>query len=159
MGEFQLALMIGAAVTALICMVAGKHRGLVWIATGVASFVVSTWYSRHGWVYPAAITALCDATVCLVVYFSVKEQWEKYLFFLFQGSVLTSILYFVEVIGPHWAYIAVLEAINWLALLLIGTSAISEWLRDARGFSGRLSAHLLGAHRLVWSHRAAPARR
>jgi hypothetical protein len=158
MNEFQLALLVGAAFVALICLVARQPRGLLWIMAGLLSFVVSTWYGRQDMPYPSAITAFCDVLMCFAVYFMARERWEKYIFYLFQASVLTSLLFFVGVIGPHWAYISFLEAINWLALGVIGGTAALSWVQNARGNHYWLVGHLRGARRLVWAPRSPPQR-
>lgn len=130
MDAFQQALAIGAVITALICI--GDRRSLAWIFAGSMSFLISVAYARMVWPYPTAITALCDVVFCLLIYRFRRERWEKYLFLLFQGSVLVSMAYLAGVIGPHWAYVAALEGINWAALVLIGGTRIAGLLKNAR---------------------------
>lgn len=156
MNEFQIALLIGAALTALISI--SQARALLWISVGVASFVISTWYARQSLPYPEAITALCDASICFMLYFLARERWEIYLFVLFQGSVLVSTAYLAGVIGPHWAYIAALEGINWLALCVIGGTAALSWTQNGHGHRGRFVCYLRGADRALHAHVHSPFR-
>lgn len=157
MNEFQIALMIGAALVALISI--REPRALLWIGAGAASFVISTWYARINMPYPEAITALCDASICFLLYFAARERWEIYLFILFQGSVLVSTAYLAGVIGPHWAYIAALEGINWLALGVIGGTSALSWVRYAPS-GNRHWAHnyIRGADRSLHAHVHTPFR-
>lgn len=150
----QQALLIGAAIVALFCILARRWRGLVWIGAGIASFTVSTWYGRQDLPFPSAVTALCDVMVCFAIYLAADEKWERYVFRLFQLSVLASIAYFAGWIGPHSAYVLSLEIINWLALCVIGGTLTLEWLQDARGDHWRVVAHLRAAHRLGWAPRS-----
>lgn len=147
MNEYQFALLIGAAITALITY--RTPRALLWIGVGALSFVLSTLYGRTGLPFPAAITALCDAGVCFAIYFAAKARWEMYLFLLFQGSVLVSTMYLAGIIGPHWAYIAFLEGINWLALGVIGGTAALSWVGHAGRHHNRLVHYLRGADRAL----------
>lgn len=156
MAPEQVALAVGAALVALFCIWRGQWRGALWIAAGTASFTLSTWYGRQTLPYPEAVTALCDAAICFAIYFSARERWERFLFLIFQGSVLVSLSYFAGLIGPHWAYIVGLEIINWLALSLIGGTALLSWLGNAYGYRRGLVGYLRGAHRLVWAPRSPP---
>lgn len=147
MNEFQAALAIGAVITALISH--RTPRALLWIAVGACSFILSTWYARMDLPYPAAMTALFDASVCFLLYFVAKTRWEMYLFLLFQGSVLVSTMYLAGIIGPHWAYIAFLEGINWLALGVIGGTSALSWVDHAGRDRSWLVRHLRGADRAL----------
>jgi hypothetical protein len=124
--EFQIALLIGAALTAALSW--RLPRSLLWISAGVASFVLSTAWARYGLPYPAWFTGVCDASVCLLVYFFGRLKWEMGIGYLFQASVLLSIGYLTGVIGPHYAYIVGLEAINWAALLFINLTVVTSLL-------------------------------
>ena len=147
MSEFQVALLIGAVITALISF--RTPRAVIWIGAGAASFVFSTAYARVGWGYPPAFTAVLDASICFAIYFSAKTRWEMYLFLLFQGSVLVSTMYLAGIIGPHWAYIAFLEGINWLALGVIGGTSALSWIGNAGRDHHWFVRHLRGADRAL----------
>lgn len=150
MDAFQIALALGAFLVILVSL--KDNRALLWVTVGVASFVVSTAYYRSGGPYPTAITALCDASVCLAIYRYWRERWEFYLFILFQGSVLVSLAYLAGLIGPHWAYVAVLEVINWAALVVIGGTRIVRLIRDAVGDHNRTFAFVRGFDRALHAH-------
>lgn len=131
MNEFQLALVIGALITALISF--RLPRAWRWIAAGAASFVASTAYYRYGLPYYPAFTLVCDASVCLAVYAFAKERWEERIYNIFQLSVLISLLYMSNVIADHWLYIVCLELLNWVALLTIGGTAIWDRVKGNAG--------------------------
>lgn len=149
MNEFQIALAIGAVIAVAVAW--RVPRAAMWILAGAMSFIASTAWARYGMPYPPVFTGLCDAAICLGIYFFGKSAWEMRLWRLFQASVLVSLLYFVGVIGPHWAYIVALEAINWLALLLIiGFGVVERYGNAARWRSDsrvRWAFHTLRAER------------
>lgn len=122
MSEYQIALLIGAFVTALISWHLPRAR--LWITAGALSFVVSTAYARYGFPYPPAFTLACDAAVCLLVYARASEEWELRIYDAFRLSVLISLLRMLGLIETQWLYVVSLELCNWLALLVIGGTAI-----------------------------------
>lgn len=123
-------------------------RALWWIGAGAASFTISTAYARYGGDYPPFVTALCDCVVCLLIYFFYKKEWELRIGYLFQLSIILSLGHLTEVIQSHYAYVFGLEAINWLALLLIFWTTVSARLKD----EVRLGRYYRS--RLYWSYRA-----
>ena len=131
MNEFQMALVIGALIAALIAF--RLPRAWRWIAAGAASFVASTAYYRYGLPYYPAFTLVCDASVCLAVYAFAKERWEERIYNIFQLSVLISLLYMSNVIADHWLYVVSLELLNWAALLTIGGTAILDRIKGNVG--------------------------
>lgn len=129
MNEFQVALFLGAALVALIAR--RLDRSLLWIAAGAVSFIASTAWARYHLPMPALFTACCDAAVCFAIYVHAKQVWELLLYQLFRASVLISVVFVGFTIfaksGPSSTYIALLEAVNWIALLLIlGTAAVQR---------------------------------
>jgi hypothetical protein len=156
MSDFQIALALGAAVAALICIVARRWRGLIWIGAGLASFVVSTWYARQELIFAPGMTGFCDALVCFAIFGFADEKWERYVGWAFIVSVAASTFYLADWIGPHWAYIAFLEVLNWLALCVIGGTPILEWTQDAVGARWRVVGHLRSADRLGWARSSSP---
>lgn len=129
MNQFQIALLIGAIVTLL--MSRNLPRSWLWILCGTGSFAVSTAYARYNLPHPEAFAVACDAAVVLAIYHFAKENYELLLWRIFQTMILINILFFVGLIGPRWAYIIVLEVLNWAALFLILGTAITE--RFAQG--------------------------
>lgn len=133
MDWWQLSLLIGAIATMVLS--ANVSRAWLWIMAAGASFVASTAYARLALPHPPFFTMMCDAAVCLVIYFLASRQWEVWLFRAFQLSVLISLIYLVGFIGSHYWYVAALEAVNWAALLLILGTATLQWIgaRDEMG--------------------------
>jgi hypothetical protein len=141
MNEFQIALLIGLCIIGLIS--SKLPRAWLWLACGTTSFVISTAYARFGLPHPPAFTLVCDASVCLSVYFFGKERWEENLWRVFQLSVLISLLYMSNFIADHWLYIVALEILNWAALVLIGGTAILDRARaNGRSFNHHWLPHL-----------------
>jgi hypothetical protein len=131
MSVFQLALCVGAVVAALLAW--KVERSWLWIAAGVASFVASTAWARYDLPLPPLFTALCDASVCLLIYGLARQRFELILFQLFQASVLVSIVFLsLQFLSPgaahHAVYVSILEAINWAALALISGTGIIKWI-------------------------------
>lgn len=132
MSEFQLALLIGAIITAAISK--RLPRAHLWILAGAASFVASTAWARYGMPYPPAFTLAADSAVCLLIYFFGKERWEDKTYTIFQLSVLVSLVYLagpIEIGGvvitmSHWLYVVMLEICNWAALAVIGGTALFD---------------------------------
>lgn len=125
MNRWQMALLGGAVITMILST--RLNRAALWIFAGGVSFILSTAYARHGLPYPPFATMMCDAGVCLAIYFLADRQWEIWLFRIFQASVLVSLCYLTGLIGPHYWYITILEVLNWLALVLIAGTAILQF--------------------------------
>lgn len=126
----------------------GNWRALAWLAAGLASYAVSTAYYRAGLPLHPFVAALCDATVCLLIYRFGGAKWELPLFLVFQLSVLIN---FVQITRgfPTYTYALSLELINWAALLIIigaGTARLADVVVDQMGSGLDRGSHL---HRLV----------
>lgn len=118
------ALLLGALVVSALT-IRSNPRGVVWVGAAALDFIVSTAYWRSGFGYPEAVAGVCDVAVCLAVYSIGRQQWEMWVWRLFQTSLAINVLYLAGNLGifrsiPHDAYASMLEAINWLLLLLIG---------------------------------------
>jgi hypothetical protein len=103
----------------------GNFRAWGWLLAAAASYAVSTVYWRTGLPYGAFIAGMCDALLCLAVYFVGRLKWEMWVWRVFQLSVLVNFVYLggtlqVWPVFSHDTYSIVLEAINWIALLWIG---------------------------------------
>ncbi|OVE94433.1 hypothetical protein B7W85_12850 [Allorhizobium ampelinum] len=131
MNNFQAALALGAGAALIVSL--HIPRAWLWIALGVASFVLSTAYARAGLPFPEAFAIACDMVVVLFIYHLGKEKWEMRLWRIFQTMILLNLLYLWGVIGPHSAYIIVLEILNWIALIVIVGTAAVEWARGVAG--------------------------
>ncbi len=130
MNEFQLALAIAAVGTVILS--SNIKRAGLWVIMAGISFIASTVYEAYNFPHPPFFTALCDASVCLMIYFIATRKWEMWIYRIFQCSVLVSLCYLMGVIGPHYAYIVALELLNWGALFVIGGTAVLQWI-GARG--------------------------
>jgi hypothetical protein len=117
---YQKALLGFAVVAAVIS--ADDRRALLWILAGAADFIITTAYQRSGITTPPypLVTGIADAVVCLALWWFWDRRWEKYLFLIFQLSVLISLFRLIRVIDTNYAYVTALEVCNYLALLVIG---------------------------------------
>lgn len=157
MSEFQLALLIGAIVAAIIS--SNLPRAWLWIMCAAFSFIASTAYYRLGYPYYPIATLIFDGCVCLAIYSRCSERWEEILFRLFQASTLVSLIYAYLLFFSqtpeqnHTLYVALLEIINWLALALVGGVGIADRMRANEGSHVRNWLH--GVHRSLLALRKA----
>lgn len=133
MEPFQIALAIFAVFVGLTSM--NVPRARFWIVTGATSFVATVMYWRLDLPYAPAFAVACDTLVCLTIYFVAREEWEMWLWRIFQLSILVSIAYLVRLIGPHSAYITLLVILNVAALLVIMGTGIVGRIKANGGFS------------------------
>lgn len=137
--DFQLALLIGALITAIIA--SSLPRAHMWILGGSLSFIASTAYYRYGYPHYPLFTLACDGLLCLAIYALAKERWELWLMRLFRLSVFVSLIYssllfYSPSFANHYVYVVVLEFINWGALALIaGTKVLDEVGDNEGGFA------------------------
>jgi len=131
MTEVDISLLIGALIVGALSY--RNPRGLLWIVVAGLSYINASIAWRLGLPYAEAITGFGDAGVCLAVYFGGRERWEMWIWRLFQTSVAISLFYLAGNLGifyawPHDAYSILMEAVNWLLLLLIGSTAALQWI-------------------------------
>lgn len=164
MSIYHISLLIAALAVAAISW--RLNRALLWIGAMAASFIVSVSYlylAPQGyvgsgidtWLPPASVIAgLCDAAVATSIYVLGKRRWEIALYTLVVASVLVNATYAAgemmrwPPIPPREVYAIILEAINYAALLLIGGTAIIQWIgkHDVRR---NLFGRLVGLARLA----------
>ena len=150
MNSWQLALAIAAAATGILAYDVPRAR--LWIIVGAFDFAVTTAYARYGLPYPSFFTAIIDALVCVAIFFIASRRWELWLMRIFQAMVLVDMTYFIAANvllvpnPPHYTFVCILETLNWLALFIIGGTAIFERVWNA----GNIPRH----HRAGYIHRA-----
>lgn len=133
-------LLIGALIAAGLSW--RQPRALLWITLAAVDYAVSVAYWRSGLPYAEGISGMYDAAVCIAIYFGARERWELAIYRLFQVSVAVNFLFLAGNLRIFYAididtYSIILEAINWLTLLLIG----------GMGTAQRLGAYVDYAHR------------
>lgn len=131
MNEFQIALLMGAILTALISGVLPMAR--LWILAGAVSFVASVIWAGYSMPYPPFFNVMADAIVCLLIYFGASEKWELKLYNIFQLSILLNLMRLAGVMNDNYLYGVMLELCNWAALALIAVTAILARMRDDTG--------------------------
>ena len=124
MSAIDMALLLGAIVVSLLSY-QYSPRKVIWIGAAALDFVISTAYWRSGLPYAEGVGGACDVAVCLAVYSFGKQRGEMWVWHLFQTSLAINTLYLAGNLSiirpiPHDIYSTLLEAINWLLLLLIG---------------------------------------
>ncbi len=122
LNEFQLAILVGAIIAALISY--KLPRALLWMFLGGTVAVACDFYYAYGLPRPAAFTLASDALLCLSIHWFAKERWELRIFNIYQLSVLISLLRLPGVIASPYVYTLLLELLNWAALLFIAGTAI-----------------------------------
>lgn len=127
MSIYQLSLLVGAAVAALVAW--GNWRAIGWLAALQISIAVSVAYWKSGLPYGEAVAGGCDAAVCLGIYFFGKYLWEMWVWRLAQLMLLVNLCYLAGNVGifyniDHDVYSSILEVINWIAIASIGGTAI-----------------------------------
>lgn len=140
MSIFHIALIIGALVAALLSW--GDWRAIGWLVAAQISLAVSVAYWGSGLPYAEAVAGMCDAAICLCVYFWGRFNWELVVWRAFQLSVLVNIVYLAGNIGifatiPHDVYASLLEFINWSVILFIGGAGLLRRINGNPGWARR----------------------
>jgi len=164
MSEYHAALLIAAIISGGASY--NVPRAWLWIGCLAASFIVSVAYlynapqgytggSLWAWWPPSSVIAgLCDVAVCLALRAWGVRLWESLLFTLMLFSVAVNIAYSASIllnwppIPPQEAYAIILEAINYIALIIIGGTGILKSI-------GSIDAHSDFFRRIVHSIRVA----
>lgn len=155
MSAFETALLCGVIVAALVSY--NRPRALLWLALGAADYLfTSAWADLRFSLHPF-ITAMTDATVCIVIYVVCKwrggQRWELGVYAAFWLSVGVGFLKLSGYLDTGNAsatlYPLLLEAANWLAILSIFASGtlrlVDVWVFNLDG-----AGHNRGfLHRLV----------
>lgn len=131
MTSVDLGLLAGLLLAALLAH--RDQRALFWLGAAALSYIVSVMYWRLGGPHAAFIAGLCDAAVCLAIYFFARYWWEMRVWNLFQISMAINFAYLGGEMGlwnslPHNTYSIMLESVNWLALLWIGGNGAMQTL-------------------------------
>ena len=127
-------------VTAALIAMAASHktpRAWLWIGLGGASFIASSllWAYGNKEAHPLfAFTA--DALVVFSMHLWIRERWEISLLLLFMVSVFINLMKLGGFMPAGEIYPAMLEIINWLALLWITGVGLTDLLNqhDRRTF-------------------------
>jgi hypothetical protein len=135
MNIFQIALLVGAGVTALISW--KVTHALLWIGLAGVNAVAGYLYLWRDLPHPTAFIFAADCLLCLAVHWLAKERYELWIFHAYQFSVLISLLRLAGVITNEYLYFTLLELVNWAVLLLISGTAIL----GKAGASGRFFLH------------------
>ena len=119
-------MIIGYAVAAMVAMSA--PRAIAWLAVSATVFVASSVYWRWGGAHPELVAGGLDAAVCLAIYFFGRQRWEMWVWRLFQVMLLINIIRLTGSVGifhniDHTAYAVLLEAMNWLVIIVAGGTA------------------------------------
>lgn len=125
---YQIALVVGAVITLVIAW--EVPRAALWIALGGLSFVASSLWHDAGFPYGAAFGAATNFVVWLFIFSWARQQWEMRVINCFQAMIATDIVYFglqlYSTHPSHYAFATLLELWNWLALVVIASTAIME---------------------------------
>lgn len=132
----------------MLCVVAGiaivsreNPRGLAWIAVLTVNYLVSSFNWSLGGPTPELVAGLCDAAVCLLIYFAGRYIWEMRLWLTCLTMLAVNFGYLLHNIlnagvFSHDVYASVLEVLMVASLAIIGgVSAFAEHgSTDGRSF-------------------------
>lgn len=141
MDKYQTTLLIGACIVALLNY--SQPRVLLWVLAGALDFLYTGWYQFHQFAcvyvpyfqetaclsYPF-MTGVTDATVAGVITTCGLYRWERWVGYVFIGSVGISAAYLFGAITTNFDYVKWLEIANWLALLFMGGVGIVRLIDD-----------------------------
>jgi len=132
--QWELALLVGAAVVAAVSRF--DHRALLWVALGTVEFALTTIYARHSvpWLPSAFVSGIADAGVAFALITFAQRRWEGALGYVFEFMMMVSFIRLMGLLPDHYVYAVALEALNWVALLLVGGAAL---LRRVDGYLAR----------------------
>lgn len=109
------------AVAAAVAAVSVRNpRGILWVACLAASYFISGLWWRSGYTNGALVTFMCDTAVFLAIYSAGRKRWELWLLGVQFCMVMTSLVYAIMPGIEHEVYSIILEALNAVALILIG---------------------------------------
>ena len=126
-------------------------RAWLWIGIGGASFVASSLLWAYGDKSTHPLFAFtCDALVCLALHLWARSLWELPILLLFTVSVFINLVKLGGFMPAGEIYPAMLEIINWLALLWITGVGLIDLLNqyDRRNFH-RLHSRLHMSYRAL----------
>lgn len=141
-------LLIGALIAAGLSW--RQPRALLWIGLAAIDYAVSVTYWRLDLPYAEGFAGVCDALVCLSVYFLAKERWELVIYRLFQVSVAVNFLFLAGNLGIFYkididSYSILLEALNWLTLLLVGGMGLADRVGARLDYARRPRGRFFGS--------------
>lgn len=116
-------------------------RGLLWLSALLLDYVISTAYWRSGLTNPELATGLCDAAVCVAIFFIGKSIWELRVWTVFMVSLVTNFVYLASNISganfiDHDIYSSIEEVLNAVAVFVIAfaSGALISGDIDGRSF-------------------------
>ena len=117
--------MFVATAVVLLSLFAGQTRPAFWVLAIVIDLALSTTWWTHGLPYGDVFTAGCDFTLCVLIYIFAANLYERWVFILYQCSMLVSIIDLgASIWAPGWldhdTYSSALEVINYLAFVILG---------------------------------------
>ncbi|TXH09165.1 MAG: hypothetical protein E6R03_17145 [Hyphomicrobiaceae bacterium] len=142
MSDYEIAQLIAAGAALIPCWMSRNLRGAGWVLAISLNLVLSTAVWTNGLPYPAAIVAIIDCLLFVAIFQLGRNVWEKWLFILYQGSMLVSIIRLaMDIWAPgeanHALYSSLLEICNYAAFLVIGS--ISGIKATSNDFRARLA--------------------
>jgi hypothetical protein len=186
MSGYELALLIGFAIAVLVAAICQNRRAVGWLCLAAGVYIISEIYARvfgqttftvstFRWDFQVPtgplVSGLFDAGIVMAVYFFGRFRWElSVVWRLFQASLGVNIWYLATLARvplvpslTHNDYAAILEIINWLALLFVGGTAILLRTGAADAFAtgpgGRVRRALAALYRersaVPFTHRGA----
>ncbi len=139
MSFFQIAMM---CIVAAVALVSYRHpRGLAWLAVLAVNYLVSSFNWNWGGPAPELVAGLCDAGVCVAIFFFGRYVWEMRLWLTCLAALFVNFAYALHNLMSagvlsHDVYASILELLMVASLSIIGGSSafVSSGATDGRSF-------------------------
>jgi hypothetical protein len=154
------AILLVASVLVGLVAIKIPHAAL-WIGAAMTNYLATHFYWRTGLPVPEVVGGMCDLALCIAIFLRARERWELIAYGLFASSVIVNGLAWASSIHMLFlidgeVYSAILEAINWLLLVLILITASGQTLGASDGhpdtFRSRLGGVVLSLRRPSKAH-------
>lgn len=154
MSVFNLIILSAATAAALVAW--GHWRYVAWLSALVGSYALSVIYWDFKGPYAEVVAALCDGAIVSLVIWRARYIWELWFGLIFLTSMFVNMVYLSSnLIGgnviDHVVYSSALEALNFIAISLVGGVAAFDKAGIINGLAFRPWVHFFGIVRPVYS--------
>lgn len=153
---WNIIIVCGIAGVALVSI--GQMRYLAWIGAIFASYAASVVYWDFGGPYAEFFAGACDLAIVAAISIKARYIWELWLGLIYLTSAFVNMIYLANnLLGAylldHVAYSSILEAINIVAIVMIGGISAFEKAGMVDGVAFRPWMHVFGRLRYAYARR------
>jgi hypothetical protein len=116
-------------------------RGILWLTVILLDYAIATAWWRSGLANPELVTGLCDAALCLSIFFVGRHVWEMRVWAVYMVSIATNFIYLASNLSgllflDHEVYSIIEEVLNAAAIIIIGLASrdVIAGRTDGRAF-------------------------